>query len=108
MKAAIAPTGVRTTPASVPSDKRRHRRIKVFIPTQIVIDDATVRAHLLDVSAVGSRLHLGGKLDIGAEIRLLLDGETLSANVIWVSAGRFGIEFRNPLSPLQITALVAS
>lgn len=87
-------------------DARAARRLKVFLPTEVVIDDAAIRAHILDISANGSLLHTGTEPESGSDVVLRLNGNALSAKIVWVGAGRLGLQFSTELSVDQIESII--
>ena len=95
-----------TTGSDVESEKRGSRRIKVFLPTEIEIDDTALRAHVLDLSVSGARLHTKGSLQSGSDAKLRLDDKVWPAKVAWVDGGRSGIEFRVQLTLQQVAELI--
>lgn len=84
------------------SDQRKTRRIKVFVPTEIVVEDVAVRAHLLDISESGSRVHSTIAPRTGDQAHLNLNGETHAARIVWSEAGRSGLQFTTELTPEQV------
>ena len=87
-------------------EKREAKRIKTFLPTEILVENTAKRAHVLDISSAGSRLHTVVDLKPGAEVRLRLNGEALVGTVIWADAGRLGLRFPTLLAADQIAAVV--
>lgn len=85
-----------------PVEQRKARRAKVFVPAELVVADVPVRAHLLDISASGSRVHSRVAPRTGDAARLHLDGDTHEAQVVWSDAGRSGLKFKTELTPEQI------
>ena len=98
----------RATTVGTAGDKRRTRRAKVFIPTELVVADVPVRAHLLDLSAAGSRVHTGAAQPLGTDAYVNLNGEAHEATVRWTDAGCSGLEFKAALSPEQVAAAIKS
>ena len=74
----------------------------MFLPTEIIIDDAAIRAHILDISTSGSLLHTGTEPRLGSDVVLRLKDGALSAKIVWVGSGRLGIQFTTELSVEQI------
>jgi hypothetical protein len=87
-------------------ESRRSRRLKVFLPTEIVIDEASVRAHVLDISSSGSLLHTGTEPLSGSEVIVRLKDDALTAKIVWVGAGRLGLEFSTELTDDQIDRIL--
>ncbi|TPG12348.1 PilZ domain-containing protein [Sphingomonas oligophenolica] len=102
-----------TPPSVVPAvetrgsaNHRRAPRSKVFLLTEVVIDAVTARAHVLDVSTTGSKVHTATDPQCGSEASVRLNGEPKAGKVVWVNAGRFGLEFATELAPDQMAAIV--
>lgn len=86
-------------------EKRHARRTKTFLPTSVVVGADCVRAHVLDVSAAGSRMHIGKAAALNSEVRVQLNGRELLADVVWARAGLVGLQFRVTLEPEQLVQL---
>ena len=83
-------------------EHRKARRAKVFVPTELVVADVAMRAHLLDISVSGSRVHSRTAPRAGDDTLLHLNGQTHEARVVWSDAERAGLEFKTELTPEQI------
>lgn len=90
------------------ANQRRAPRSKVFLLTEVVIDAVTARAHVLDVSTTGLKVYAAADLQRGSQASVRLNGEPKAGKVVWVNAGRFGLEFTTELAPDQIAAIVHS
>jgi hypothetical protein len=102
---------MRLSPSLNPSgltEQRRSRRLKVFLRTEVIIDDVAIRAHVLDLSSLGSLLHTGTEPALGCDASLRLNGEAWSAKVVWVSGGRLGLEFGTKIPTDQIATIIIS
>ncbi|MDE0880204.1 MAG: PilZ domain-containing protein [Sphingomonas bacterium] len=110
MNAPVTPIAPRIRPKATSTDPvgspRRSRRLKVFLPSEIVIDDAAVRAHVLDISTRGSLLHTGTEPEPGSDVVLRLNQDKLSAKIVWVGSGRLGIQFTTELTDDQIARIL--
>jgi hypothetical protein len=88
-------------------DQRRSRRLKVFLPTEVLLDDRSVRAHVLDISTLGSLLHTGTVPEAGSVVGLDLDGCSHRARIVWVGSGRVGVVFDTELTGDQVARIIA-
>ncbi|SOB88183.1 PilZ domain-containing protein [Sphingomonas guangdongensis] len=80
--------------ASASPDRRGTPRAKVFEVSLLAIDGREHRAHLLDVSAAGVRVHCRSTLAIGQLLALRAPDLDRRAVVRWVHPdGRAGLEF---------------
>ena len=89
-------------------DKRRSKRLKVFLLAEVVIDDRAMRVHVLDISSFGALLHTGNVQDPSKSVALRLKEDLCVARIVWAGSGRIGLAFQPALSPDQIAAVLAS
>ena len=94
-------------PAKGTLDQRRSRRLKVFLPTEMIIDDRPIRAHVLDISTLGSLLHTGTVPAANTVVGLDLDGRSHRATIVWVGGGRVGVVFDTELTDDQVARIIA-
>jgi hypothetical protein len=77
-------------PAAIDAvDERRStiaRRLKVFIPISICTKDGADRAHMINVSTTGAKLHMDRPLTPGASAEILIAGRRFSVTVRWSAA----------------------
>ncbi|WP_300113523.1 PilZ domain-containing protein [Sphingobium sp.] len=71
----------------------RAPRHKLFEPVSLWRDGASVRGHLLDLSATGALCH--SDTLFGAGDRVLIDADCLgvAGRVVWAGGKRFGLHF---------------
>lgn len=87
---------------------RTHPRYKTFLPASLASETGTMRAHILDVSASGARVHSPSPLAMGARVTLMLPGEHRRAEVAWSRETKAGLRFDVPLSQAMIGELLRS
>lgn len=73
-------------------------RHKLFEPVVLRKGGVAARAHMLDLSVSGARLHAERPPVAGARILIEADGLAVTAHVIWVRAKRFGVHFDTPIA----------
>ncbi|MGR6330399.1 PilZ domain-containing protein [Sphingomonas sp. XXL09] len=83
-------------------DQREVRRTKVFSPAQLVVDGVSLRAHVLNVSARGARVHTAEAQQVGRPADLYLSAEPYRARVIWVQGVHAGLRFEPELTADQV------
>lgn len=88
-------------PASGPfvpsADRRAAKRTKVFLVGEITPPGATpTRAHVLDISDTGARVHSDQQQTVGGEVTLAVHDFEAAGNVEWVAGQRFGMKFVQP------------
>jgi hypothetical protein len=87
--------------SEVAPNVREHRaetRHKVFLLGTIVHDGRIERAHVLDISHGGAKLHCAAPPPPGARIELAIGDFHVRAEVRWVTQQRLGIRFDHRLS----------
>lgn len=57
----------------VGKERRAVERFDVRCPVDVVVDDATIRGQLLNLSATGALIALTGKVSLGAEIHISVE-----------------------------------
>lgn len=85
---------------------RATSRIKIFQPAEMERAGVERRVHLLNISLGGALVYADSAPEPGEEIRLTSGIPLGTARVQWCSGQRFGVAFRNPLSPEQLAAIV--
>jgi hypothetical protein len=76
-------------------ERRRKARMKVFEISIIAIDGVAYRAHLLDISDAGARVHCRTPLSIGQSVLVRAPQGEHKATVRWIRAnGMVGVQFR--------------
>ena len=81
-------------------------RSKVFRLAALLTPRGTVRAHLLDVSEAGARLHCPARLTTGEEVAIEAAGIAVRGRVMWVADDRAGLRFNRPLGADALARLV--
>lgn len=94
-----------TAGASGPS-RRMAARHKMFEPVRLHRDGETWRAHLLDLSRTGARLHADLPPHVDQWVEVELFGLLLRGRVIWEKARRFGIRFDQALPDPLLQGLI--
>lgn len=75
-------------------DRRSAKRIKVFLLGTIAPEELKgSRAHVLDISVSGARVHAEQEQLVGTELTLTVDEVETRGNVEWVEGKRFGMSF---------------
>lgn len=80
-------------------DRRGAPRVKVFEISILATDGTQHRAHLLDISAEGARVHCTHPLAPGQTVRLIREGHQRRATVRWSGGQRVGLRFVDLSSP---------
>ncbi|TPG42703.1 PilZ domain-containing protein [Sphingomonas koreensis] len=94
---------------SVQQEARRERRTQVFFPVMILcIEHGSRRAHVLDLSSHGARLHSDAPLRLGQPLLIDLYGAKHSARVIWAREKQAGVSFTRGLSVDELEAVDAA
>ena len=81
-----------------PRALRRARRLKTFDIVRVTVQGADHRAHLLDISTSGARLHVPAAIAAGATVTLSIMDMAIEADVIWAVDQRIGIRFHRGIS----------
>jgi len=89
-------------------ETRRERRLKVFLPVAMIRESGPVRAHILDISNKGARLHATELVNHREKLTLEWEGRSIGARVAWVRGKRFGILFDQLLTNNQLVAMLAA
>lgn len=75
-------------------DRRGAKRTKVFLLGTIAPAELEgSRAHVLDISASGARVHAEQEQVVGTELTLTVEEIEARGNVEWVDGKRFGMSF---------------
>jgi len=88
------------------SHPRAAPRYKVFEPASIECRGRRARAHILDLSAQGARLHCLEPLAIGGWVDLQCDHFRTSGRIVWGRERRFGVEFNSPLPDAYLRRVI--
>lgn len=77
--------------------QRREPRHKTFRVVTLAIGGARHRAHMLDVSRSGARIHSDVAIESDAHVALQIDDRAIHARVMWARDKRLGLAFLVPL-----------
>lgn len=80
--------------AEIPVPERRAaKRLKTFIPADILLHDALKRVHVLNVSTTGALIHVGCDVPVSDVIKLTVSGADLKGSVAWAQGVVIGVQF---------------
>lgn len=71
------------------------------------VDGATCRAHILDISRSGARVHCTADLVRGQRVTLIAEQQHLLAMVLWEDSHRVGLRFQLTLTEDQLKRIAA-
>lgn len=91
----------RTAPDGRPIAPRR----KTFSLASVRIGLTDHRAHILDVSRSGAKVHCTIELPRQSEIWLRCGDLAVPARVVWSEESRHGLHFSHPISDAQVAAV---
>lgn len=94
--------------ARLQTDARYGQRLKIFLPVTLRWAGVQERAHLLDISPTGARMHAAIAPASREAIEIEWEGVTFPGQCVWSRGNRFGITFSNPITKTQIETLLAS
>jgi hypothetical protein len=86
---------------------RGAKRVKVFQPATLVREGATLRIHLLDVSATGALAHAQEPPPARSQVEVRCADLVRTASVRWSEGKRFGLLFDRPLLDADLDAIAA-
>lgn len=89
-----------------PALRRLAPRFKVFQLAAIDWGGTRRRAHILDVSARGARLHCADAPPVGAQLALTCRDLIVRGHIVWAKQDRFGIEFHSPIHDAHVRRIV--
>jgi len=87
-------------------DARATRRFKIFKQGQYLHEGASSAIHLLDISSFGARAHAEKMPKRGDHVLIECGFSLGTANVLWISPNRFGLEFTNPLNDEMLSRIL--
>lgn len=90
-----------------PRSARAEPRVKTFQLASLRADDAVCRAHVLDISRSGARVHCTADLRRGQRVTLMMEHLRIAATILWVAEQRAGIRFQTPLIDDQLRRIAA-
>lgn len=85
--------------------ERAHPRRKVFQPAALRVGAAPVKAHVLDISLGGARLHCAARCAPGAAVEVSACAVTVRGRIMWRVGDRLGIRFDRLLGDGEIDSL---
>lgn len=94
------------SPRQSGASRRMAARHKMFEPVRLHRDGEAWRAHLLDLSRTGARLHADLPPDVDQWVEVELFGLLLRGRVIWEKARRFGVRFDQALPDPLLQGLI--
>jgi hypothetical protein len=86
---------------------RGEPRVKIFQLASLRIDGAALRAHILDISPSGARIHCAVALRHGQRTTLLVEHLHIAATVLWTRDQRAGLRFDTRLTDDQLRRISA-
>lgn len=86
---------------------RGEPRVKIFQLASLRIDSAASRAHILDISSSGARVHCAVELRRGQRTTLLVEHLHIAATVLWTHDQRAGLRFDARLTDDQLRRISA-
>lgn len=90
-----------------PHSPRAAVRSKLFRLANLLTAHGAERAHLLDVSETGARLHCATRLAAGDEVAIAAAGVTARGRIVWAEGGRLGLRFHRRLGADELARLLA-
>jgi len=93
---------------ATPPDLRSTRRSKVFLPIAVETVVGPHRAHLLDISQSGARMHVDAAIACGEALMLHWGAIDIACQVCWRRELFCGVRFDEQLSGDNVNALVTA
>lgn len=85
---------------------RSRRRLKLFLPVTIQDGNKAERAHLLDISNGGARLHAHVPPTLKQDVTVEWSDVRVRGQVMWVKGNGFGLSFQPPINDDLVTRLI--
>lgn len=82
-------------------------RVKLFQLAGLRADGDAHRAHVLDISRSGARVHCAADLRCGQAVALMIEHLHIPATVLWEDSHRVGLRFDAPLIDHQLKRIAA-
>lgn len=82
-------------------------RLKMFQLAGLRVDGTICRAHILDISRSGARVHCMADLARGQRVTLMIEHVQLPGTVLWEDSHRVGLRFHAPLLEEQLRRIAA-
>ncbi|MGN6278972.1 MAG: PilZ domain-containing protein [Sphingomonas sp.] len=96
-----APRAIPSSSSPLPSPERREpaaRRFKTFWPTSLRTANEVRRAHVLNISRTGAKIHAQESMDINQALEIAIGGIWFGGLVRWRHGSTFGIAFDDAIS----------
>ncbi len=89
---------------------RRKRSVRhiCFVDVDVTSTAGTFSTKMVDISAIGAKIRLPRGTKLPAQVTLLFNGATHSANFIWHNRHFAGLQFRRPLRGRLVRALASA
>jgi hypothetical protein len=85
--------------------QRRAPRRKAFQCITIATAAGDTRAHILDLSRSGARMHANARLDVGDLVMLTAETFMIKGRIVWTQKQMFGVHFDNSISDIEVSRL---
>jgi hypothetical protein len=82
-------------------------RVKLFQLAGLRAGGEAHRAHVLDISLSGARVHCAANLRCGQAVTLMIEHLHVPATVLWEDDHRVGLRFHAPLIDHQLKRIAA-
>lgn len=97
-----------TTRNAAPPDQRGVKRLKTFIPAEIISDHSVQRVHVLNLSSTGALIHVGAGTMQADTVVLRINGVDISSAIIWNEDSKRGIVFDTALTAEQRDRMIGA
>lgn len=88
--------------------QRRSPRLKLFLPSEMVVKGTPTRVHLLNLSTGGALVHAAAPVAPGSSVIIHFAHHARAARVAWAAGNRAGLAFTTPLSDAGVLEVVAA
>lgn len=86
--------------------RRGYARLVCFIPIELSVGASAYKTQMIELSRSGAKITTRFAIDRGAPLTISMDGETITASVIWSNASCMGVKFDTNLSALRADRLL--
>jgi hypothetical protein len=90
------------------NEARDGQRLKIFLPVLLRWAGQEERAHLLDLSSSGARMHARIAPSTKEIIEIVWEDRIFAGQCVWSRGSRFGIAFKAPIDKGQIVSMLTS
>ncbi|MBC9030813.1 PilZ domain-containing protein [Sphingomonas sp. JC676] len=80
-------------------------RRKAFQCITIGTAEGDTRAHILDLSRSGARMHASARLEVGASVMLSSEVFLIKGRIVWTKKHIFGVHFEQSISDSDVGRL---